>query len=45
MNPNDWLTHKQFEALLNLYNEYNDAFLTLPSHVKAAFYARLYSKS
>lgn len=39
-----WLNDKQYEALQHLYNEFNDAFMSLPVYVKQAFYARLYYK-
>lgn len=38
------LTDKQYNVLLNLYNEYFDAFLTLSDKIKEQFFARLYSK-
>lgn len=43
-NPNDWLNDKQYEALQQLYHEFNEAFLQLPEYIKEAFYIRLYSK-
>lgn len=39
------LTEKQYRILLDLYNEFNEAFLSLADHIKEAFYRRLYQKS
>ena len=38
-----WLTDKEYSALLNLYHEYNDAYLYLPDYIQLAFKARLFS--
>jgi len=38
------LTYNQYIALLNLYHEFNEAFVQLPDDIKQAFYNRLYKK-
>lgn len=38
------MTDKQYQVLLDLFNEWNEAFHTLAPSVKAAFYDRLYAK-
>lgn len=38
------MSDKQYAILLDLFHEYNEAFLTLSQEVKAAFYARLHAK-
>lgn len=38
------LTDKEYQVLLDLYNEFNMAFKTLHPTVQAAFYDRLYAK-
>lgn len=38
------LTPKEYAVLLQLYNEYNEAFKALPNSIHEAFYARLYAK-
>lgn len=43
-NENDWLNDKQYKALLELYHEFNEAFIALPPYMQQAFYARLYNK-
>ncbi|MCK9994401.1 MAG: hypothetical protein Dbin4_02921 [Alphaproteobacteria bacterium] len=37
------MSDKQYEALLNLYHEYNEAFNGLPTLIKNKFYEKLYS--
>lgn len=39
------MTEKQYQALLNLYHDYQDAFLVLPLEIRSKFYDRLYSRS
>lgn len=39
------VTEKQYQALLNLYHDYQDAFLVLPLEIRSKFYDRLYSRS
>ena len=41
---NDWLTDTQYKAMLDLYNNFNEAFKALPTYIQEAFYARLYKK-
>lgn len=41
---NDWLNDKQFKAMLDLYNNFNEAFKALPDYIQEAFYVRLYKK-
>lgn len=38
------MTDKQYQVLVELFNEYNEAFVALPLHIKQAFYGRLYAK-
>ena len=38
------MTNEQFKILLELFNNYNDAFNALPSRYLDAFYEKLYSK-
>lgn len=33
----------QYKALLNLFNEYHEAFILLPNDIQAGFYNRLYN--
>jgi hypothetical protein len=44
MNAENWLNDKEYEALLQLYHNCNNAFVTLPEYWKEAFYARLYGQ-
>jgi hypothetical protein len=39
------LTDKQYQALLDLFNECNAAFMALPAVWKCAFYDRLYGRN
>lgn len=39
------LTDKQYEVLLALFNEYNEAFRRLPAEIQGKFYDRLYDHS
>ena len=41
---NDWLTDTQYKAMLDLYNNFNEAFKVLPVYMQEAFYVRLYKK-
>lgn len=38
------MTDKQYQVLLDLFSKYNEAFHTLATDVKMAFYDRLYAK-
>jgi len=38
------MTDTQYRVLLDLFNEWNEAFHSLAPHVKDAFYDRLYAK-
>lgn len=38
------MSDKQYQILLDLFHEFNEAFLTLSPEVKSAFYARLHAK-
>ena len=38
------LTYTQYRILLDLYHEFNEAFVALPDDIKQAFYNRLYKK-
>lgn len=38
------MSHTQFLALLNLYNEFNEAFKLLPCQIKNEFYDILYKR-
>lgn len=38
------MSDKQYQVLLDLYHEFNEAFLTLDQAVKSAFFDRLYAK-
>lgn len=35
------LTNKEYNALLTLYHDYNDAFIQLPDYIKQAFYQHI----
>lgn len=39
------LTEAQYQAMLNLFNEFNAAFNALPVEIKSAYYDRLYNHS
>lgn len=38
------LNDKEYQAILNLYNEYHAAYLWLPDYIKDMFLKRLYAK-
>lgn len=38
------MSDKQYAILLDLFHEYNEAFLSLSNEVKAKFYEKLYAK-
>ena len=38
------MSDTQYRVLMDLFNEYNEAFVALPQHIKGAFYDRLYAK-
>ncbi len=44
-NNKDWLSNTEYKVLLDLYNEFHNAFIYLPDYIKEAFYIRLYSSS
>lgn len=44
-NSNDWLNDKEYAVLCELFHEFNAAFNYLPEYIKAAYYAKLYSKA
>ena len=39
------LTTKEYEAVLNLYHEFNAAYSYLPNYIKGAFLDRLYGRA
>lgn len=40
----DWLTDKEYAALMELFHEFNAAFNYLPDYIKDAYFTRLYRK-
>jgi hypothetical protein len=38
------MTDTQYRVVMDLFIEYNKAFHSLPPHITAAFYDRLYAK-
>jgi hypothetical protein len=38
------MSEKQYQVLLDLFHEYNEAFLSLSQEIRTKFYARLYQK-
>ena len=38
------MSDRQYQVLLDLFNEWNEAFHSLSADVKAKFYDRLYAK-
>lgn len=38
------LNDKEYEALLNLFHQFNAAFNYLPDYIKSAYFARLYQR-
>lgn len=38
------LNNKEYEALLNLFHQFNAAFNYLPDYIKSAYFARLYQR-